>query len=180
MTTISELNTLLIDDAVSWFMQTCTSLRWATMMAKSRPFASISVIEENAVKYWKTMHTSDVLEAFNGHPMIGDMSSLRAKYAQTKNLASDEQSGAATASEEVLQSLQQANHDYLSKHGFIFIICATGLSASEMLTQLQRRIVNTTQEEINNGAEEQMKITLLRIHKMLTPKVLTTKGRSHD
>jgi 2-oxo-4-hydroxy-4-carboxy-5-ureidoimidazoline decarboxylase len=168
MTTISDLNTLSFDDATAWFMQTCSSVAWATLMAKTRPFATIHAIERQALRHWQKMQTTDFIEAFKGHPMIGDISSLRAKFIQTKALASSEQAGTASASEEVLKSLQQANYDYLDKHGFIFIICATGLSANEMLAQLRLRIDNTTEEEVTNASNEQMKITLLRIHKMLT------------
>jgi 2-oxo-4-hydroxy-4-carboxy-5-ureidoimidazoline decarboxylase len=142
-------------------------------MAEARPFSTINDIESHAVKQWGKMQHADVLEAFRGHPMIGDISSLRAKFAHTKAMASAEQSGAASASEEVLQTLHQANLDYVKKHGFIFIICATGLSVNEMLAQLQARIVNTSEDEIDNAANEQMKITLLRIRKMLTPEETT-------
>lgn len=102
--------------------------------------------------------------------MIGDLSSLRAKFASTKGLANSEQSGAARASEATLKILQQANIDYVNKHGFIFIICATGLSAEVMLIELQKRIGNSTPEEIEKAAQEQLKITLLRIQKALTLK----------
>ncbi|MEM7267378.1 MAG: 2-oxo-4-hydroxy-4-carboxy-5-ureidoimidazoline decarboxylase, partial [Pseudomonadota bacterium] len=66
-----------------------------------------------------------------------------------------------------LHQLKEANHAYLDKHGFIFIICATGLSAQTMLEALQARLPNTTQQEITNAAAEQIKITLLRINKAL-------------
>lgn len=168
MTTIRDLNSLPFDDALDWFMQTCTSSRWSTLMVQARPYTSINNIERIAVRQWEKMQDADLLEAFKGHPMIGDISSLRAKFAHTKSMASVEQLGAAVASEETLLSLQKANHDYLEKHGFIFIICATGLSATEMLAQLELRIGNTTEEEIINAANEQMKITLLRIHKLLS------------
>lgn len=173
--TLNQLNTLNETDATQWFMQTCAATRWATLMANARPYASIANIETTAKNNWQTMQAPDILEAFQGHPMIGDMGSLRAKFANTKAMASNEQAGTASASEAVLNTLMQANHDYLDKHGFIFIICATGLSAAEMLAQLQLRIVNTTQDEMHNAANEQIKITLLRIQKNLT-----TQERTHD
>lgn len=138
-------------------------------MAQSRPFVSMDDIEQKATLHWATMQQNDYLEAFQGHPMIGDVNSLRAKYANTKEIASNEQSGTAVASEATLQALQQANHDYLNAHGFIFIICATGLSAQTMLNALQKRMNNTTADEINTAAQEQLKITLLRMHKAINP-----------
>lgn len=102
--------------------------------------------------------------------MIGDVDSLRKKFANTKTIASGEQSGTASASEATLLTLKEANQAYLDKHGFIFIICATGLSADAMLNALQTRLPNSTDEEIRTAAQEQIKITLLRIDKALTAK----------
>jgi 2-oxo-4-hydroxy-4-carboxy-5-ureidoimidazoline decarboxylase len=99
--------------------------------------------------------------------MIGDVNSLREKFKSTKTMASNEQSGAQLASEETLQQLHKLNHAYLNKHGFIFIIFATGKSAEEMLAALKSRIDNDTETEIENAAAEQIKITLLRINKNL-------------
>ena len=104
------------------------------------------------------------------NPMIGDVDSLRKKFANTKTIASGEQSGTASASEATLLTLKEANQAYLDKHGFIFIICATGLSADAMLNALQTRLPNSTDEEIRTAAQEQIKITLLRIDKALTAK----------
>ncbi|GEA07754.1 hypothetical protein KUL42_25150 [Alteromonas sp. KUL42] len=88
-------------------------------------------------------------------------------FANTKAIAAGEQSGTASASDEVLHALKEANHAYLDKHGFIFIICATGLSAETMLEELQKRLPNSTDEELQNAAAQQINITLLRISKAL-------------
>ena len=97
--------------------------------------------------------------------MIGDVNSLREKYAATKNMASNEHQGANEADEKTLLSLAAANHDYLSQHGFIFIICASGLSAKTMLDALTLRLSNDTATEIKLAGAEQIKITLLRLEK---------------
>lgn len=167
MISIDELNTLPHDTAMDWFMQTCTAENWCAFMLESRPFANVSVLIEAAEKNWQLMHDEDYLQAFKGHPMIGDVQSLRDKYAHTKALASEEQSGASAASEETLQQLQQCNKSYLDKHGFIFIICATGLAADAMLAALKIRLPNSTDIEMKIAAQEQIKITLLRINKAL-------------
>lgn len=167
MISITELNAFSHEQAHDWFMQTCTASRWCDLMAAARPFSSISAIEKVACDYWRSMGPSDFLEAFKGHPMIGDVNSLREKYRRTKGLASTEQAGAMLADEATLIALQQANYDYVNKHGFIFIICATGLSAETMLDALLQRINNSTSTEMETAAKEQMKITLLRIHKAL-------------
>lgn len=165
--TIEELNKLETKLLKDWFMQTCTAQSWCQLMVDGRPYDSLTALKSAAQNHWQSMQNDDFLEAFKGHPMIGDVNSLRKKYANTKALASNEQSGVKAASEKVLLELSKRNKEYYEKHGFIFIICATGLSAEHMLNELEKRLVNDTQTEINNAAKEQLKITLLRIDKAL-------------
>ena len=166
--TVNELNNLTAEQALLWFSQCCVAQRWCALMVEARPYASIGALTSQATNSWAQCAEKDYLEAFEGHPMIGDMASLRAKYASTKTLASNEQQGAAQADESTLTELSELNHLYLAKHGFIFIICATGLSAQSMLAALKARINNSTQHEIQFAAAEQLKITLLRINKGLS------------
>ena len=169
MKTLDALNSASKEEAIDWFMQTCTASRWCKLMSEARPFSSVESLQACAAEIWQSMQNADFMEAFEGHPMIGDVSSLRAKYANTKALATNEQSGTANTTEATLQALHTFNLDYLNKHGFIFIICATGLSAEAMLEKLQARLPNETNIEIQTAANEQLKITQLRINKALTP-----------
>lgn len=163
--TLEELNTLSHDKAKAWFANTCTATKWCDLMSDQRPFDGVEGIIESARNNWQKMGNDDVLEALSGHPMIGDLASLRAKYANTKALAKNEQSGMQQASDDVLLRMQQLNRDYLCKHGFIFIICASGLSADAMLNELEKRLPNTTEKELAIAAAEQLKITEIRINK---------------
>lgn len=163
--TLSELNTLDPAAARRFFSQTCAAQRWVIAMEQNRPFADFTDLCAQAVNTWQQMGQSDVLEAFEAHPMIGNMASLRAKFASTKTLASDEQAGASQADEQTLLELQRLNKQYLAKNGFIFIVCASGLSAKTMLEKLRIRIDNPTEQEIDIAAGEQLKITLLRLTK---------------
>lgn len=113
---------------------------------------------------WRRATEEEILEAFSGHPQIGDMNALRDKYAST---ASAEQGQVIDAAEVVLLALRQQNQVYLEKFGFIFIICATGKSASEMLALLEERVNNRPDEELANGAIEQGKIMNLRLSILL-------------
>jgi 2-oxo-4-hydroxy-4-carboxy-5-ureidoimidazoline decarboxylase len=106
------------------------------------------------------------LEAFEHHPKIGDINSLKEKYPNTKEWASDEQAGINVASEEVLHAVAKGNEDYEKKFGYIFIVCATGKSAGEMRQILESRLMNNPDEEIQIAAEEQNKITKLRLEKL--------------
>lgn len=175
-TTVSleSINNLSQSEAQQWFSHCCAAPKWYEDMANARPFTDIAQMKQVAAEVWSVCSEPDLLIAFEAHPMIGDVNSLRAKYAATKNIASNEQQGATQANEQTLQALADANHQYLAKHGFIFIICATGLSANTMLNALMQRINNSTAREIQLAAAEQIKITLLRLEKGLEEGIQTT------
>lgn len=164
---INRLNALLRDDATQQFMQCCTSTMWANEMVHTMPFSNESQLINAANKCWENLAEDDYLEAFEGHPKIGDVNSLRAKYANTKALASGEQCSVNEASDEILQALAKGNDTYEHKFGFIFIVCATGKSAAQMLQLLEDRLPNSKADELMNAAEEQRKIFQIRITKML-------------
>ena len=122
----------------------------------------------NAERAWNACNESDWLEAFSHHPKIGDVSTLREKFAATAAWASNEQSGTRNASDEVLTELADLNNTYEARFGFIFIVCATGKTAEEMLDLLKARIDNYREKEIHIAAAEQLKITKLRLEKLFT------------
>lgn len=66
----------------------------------------------------------------------------------------------------VATAFEEANQEYAAKFGFIFIICATGKTAEEMLENLRSRLDNSPEQELRAAAEEQNKITLLRLKKL--------------
>ncbi|MBU3022624.1 2-oxo-4-hydroxy-4-carboxy-5-ureidoimidazoline decarboxylase [Aestuariibacter sp. A3R04] len=165
--TLEELNGLSEEACRAFFTQTCATQSWVALMSQSRPFVTKEAVLKTARSYWQEMNNDDFLEAFAAHPMIGDINTLRSKYANTKAVAAGEQSGTAVADDNTLLALKKGNDAYLKKHGFIFIICATGLSANTMLDALNKRLNNSTEEEIQNAAAEQIKITCLRLDKAL-------------
>ena len=116
------------------------------------------------------VNEQDWLEAFQGHPMIGDLNSLKKKYAQGANLSAKEQSGAASASEHVLNELLELNQKYVERFGFIFIVCASGKSALEMLQLLKGRINRSQMQELETASQEQKKITMIRIDNLIATK----------
>lgn len=164
---LDTLNNLSPIDAQNWFIACCASATWAQNMVNAIPFTDINAVLSSADEHWTSTTENDWLEAFEAHPMIGNVDSLREKFANTKQLASNEQAGAASATEEELVALHRLNHEYKAKFGFIFIICATGLSAKNMLEALQARINNSREEELTIASKEQFKITVLRINKAL-------------
>lgn len=164
--TIDALNALNTDEAKAAFETCCTSAKWIEAMANHRPYETVDQVQVAAQQHWQTCEEADWLQAFEGHPKIGDVSSLRAKYANTKGLASNEQSGVNEASDDVLHALADGNAQYEQQNGFIFIVFATGKSAAEMLEILNGRLQNDRDTELVNAAEQQAKITALRINKL--------------
>jgi len=164
---INELNTMSSDAARALFQQCCTSEEWLTRMLHSIPYSDASELKAAADKNWENMDEADYLQAFDGHPKIGNVSSLKEKYASTKALASGEQSSVNSASDEVINRLALENKNYEEKFGFIFIVCASGKSAEEMLNLLETRLPNDRSTELANAREEQRKIFQIRIEKIL-------------
>ena len=165
--TLNKLNQLSKELAKIKFLQCCTSTIWVMRMVRELPFETEVELKNSAERAWMDLDENDYLEAFDGHPKIGDVNSLREKYSNTKALASGEQRSVNHASEQVLLDLADGNNQYLEKFGFIFIVCATGKTASEMLLLLQQRLPNDRVTELVNAAEEQRKIFQIRINKLL-------------
>ena len=108
------------------------------------------------------------MEAFSHHPKIGDTASVEKKFKSTRTLSLQEQKGIDHASAEVLNKLVEYNILYEKKFGYIFIVCATGKTAEEMLSLLKERFNNDPETEIKNSMREQDKITQIRLKKLLT------------
>ncbi len=165
--TLDELNRLDEEKATQAFTQCCAAQRWVERMVIDRPFESLNEMLEISDRIWEECDFDDYLEAFEGHPRIGDVESLAMKYANTKGWAGGEQKGVEGADASVIQRLADGNKSYEEKFGHIFIVCATGKSAAEMLALLEARMGNPPEYEINVAAEEQNKITRLRLKKLL-------------
>jgi OHCU decarboxylase len=144
----------------------CASKKWQNSMFAIGQFQDFAEMKKRSDEIWFSLSKEDWLEAFEAHPKIGDISSLREKYKNTKSWTEDEQSGVGQ-DEGTLLDLQNYNKKYEDKFGFIFIICATGKSALDMLQNLKTRIENSRDEELKNAALEQSKITKLRLEKIM-------------
>ena len=132
-------------------------------MLRRRPFGSNETLMAAARESWEDLTQTDWLEAFSHHPRIGDRASLARRFPDTAHLSSREQSGVNGASGDVLDALADGNRAYQDKFGFIFIVCASGRSAAEMLEILHSRLTNSPAAELKAAADEQAKITALRL-----------------
>ncbi|MEO1079231.1 MAG: 2-oxo-4-hydroxy-4-carboxy-5-ureidoimidazoline decarboxylase [Pseudomonadota bacterium] len=164
---VAAFNDLSDSDARDALARCCVSHRWIEAVLASRPFTGDEALRSVAGQCWDQLAEADWLEAFEGHPKIGDISSLRDKYASSAGLAAHEQSGVAGADEPVLERLAQGNKEYEARFGFIFIVCATGRSAAEMCDLLEARLHNTRDDELRIAVGEQRKILMIRLEKLL-------------
>lgn len=167
--TLEQFNSLDKDAVAAELTKCCGAARWVELMMNHFPFESKKEMLQLADKIWnQSCSEKDWLEAFTHHPKIGDTKSLENKFAATKHWAGNEQAGVNKADATIINELLKGNKNYEQEFGFIFIVCATGKSADEMLELLQQRMNNSYEDEIKIAAAEQAKITAIRINKLLS------------
>ena len=164
---LAALNDLSAEKAKAAFLDCCGSTRWAERMAAALPFPMLEDLFVKAESIWFSLAASDWLEAFAAHPKIGSRKSAPARNDRSAKWSAGEQAGMNAADQEVREQLDQVNRLYEEKFGFIFIVCATGRSANEMLAIARARYGNTVETELRLAAEEQRKITEIRLTKLL-------------
>lgn len=136
-------------------------------MAAARPFAMLDDLYRAADGIWFSLSNEDWLEAFDAHPKIGSKTTPPDAQAKSAEWSAGEQSLVEAAPESVIADLARANCLYEEKFGFIFIVCASGKAADEMLAICRARLGNSAETEIAIAAEEQRKITEIRLNKLL-------------
>jgi 2-oxo-4-hydroxy-4-carboxy-5-ureidoimidazoline decarboxylase len=165
--TLAELNALPRYRAEGELIKCCGSTAWTRAMAGRRPFVSFDRLLKVASEVWWRLDQADWMEAFRAHPQIGERKGAVQTSTQFHVWSAHEQSGMDRAGVAVASALEDGNREYLAKFGYIFIVCASGKSAAEMLTILQSRLPNPPEEEIRVAAAEQNKITCLRLEKLI-------------
>jgi 2-oxo-4-hydroxy-4-carboxy-5-ureidoimidazoline decarboxylase len=160
------LNEMSREQARAALFECCGATRWVEGMIERRPFTSTPELMLAADTVWSALEAKDYLEAFTHHPEIGDVSALRERFTRTAELSAGEQAGIAGTPEPTLIALRDGNRAYSRRFGFIFIVCASGKTADEMLDMLQERLQNEPDRELGIAAAEQAKITKLRLRKV--------------
>ncbi|SFW86903.1 2-oxo-4-hydroxy-4-carboxy-5-ureidoimidazoline decarboxylase [Chitinophaga sancti] len=155
--TLDALNHLSQPELYTTLQQCCGAHKWVEQMIADFPMTDETALFTAAHKHWAACTPADGLEAFSHHPRIGDRPALH-----------KEQAGVVDAGTAVLNELAVLNAEYATKFGYIFIVFATGKSASDMLSILKSRMNNTPTEEIKIAMAEQGKITHLRLEKLLS------------
>ena len=165
-----KLNRLGAEEARAALLACCGSTRWAAEVAALRPFWDVGQLLRIGRRVWFESEAEDWLEAFRAHPRIGESKAERETGAEAQRWAEGEQSRARDSSAETRDELARANREYEERFGFIYIVCATGRTAEEMLALLRERLSNDPDAELLVAAEEQWRITELRLKKFLNVK----------
>jgi allantoicase len=164
---LERFNRLSKEKAAKALLDCCGSIKWAKQMAEQRPFFSPSALYEAADKIWSELPREDWLEAFRHHPAIGAKKAKSKQSATASRWSAKEQSTAQSAAREVLSALAEENRAYAKKYRYVFLICATGKTSEDILKALRQRMSNEPEVELRIAAEEQRKITRLRLEKLL-------------
>jgi 2-oxo-4-hydroxy-4-carboxy-5-ureidoimidazoline decarboxylase len=161
------LNALTSDAAREALERCCGSARWVASMLARRPFEDTLQLMAASDEVGAELERADWLEAFAQHPSIGaDLDQFARKFASTASWAAGEQSGATAADAETLRRLRDQNLAYAERFGYIFIICASGKSAAQLLSALETRLQNSPDRELPIAAAEQAAISKLRLQKL--------------
>lgn len=160
--TLAAFNAAAPEAAERDLLACCASASFATRVADGRPYRDQAALQNAASAAFKALSWDDIVESMNAHPRIGDR-------VPGSGWSAGEQSGAASASDAVRQALADGNGNYEQRFGYVFLICATGLSGQDMLDQLRARLSNDPEAERAVVREELLKITQLRLTKLLSP-----------
>ena len=164
---LTKLNQLTLEQAHEEFYKCCACHRLCKELSEDRPYKDLFDLLSRAEALWNGFGEPEFLEAFKGHSKIGDLDSLKKKYVNTRQWSIQEQAGIQAVDDKTLTELIEFNQLYEERFGFIFIVCATGKTASEMLAILKSRINNDAATELKTAAGEQAKITKIRLEKLL-------------
>lgn len=169
---LERLNGLPAAEAHAGLLACCGASHWAREMVARRPFLDSAELFSAADQIWRSLGREGWLEAFASHPQIGEKrgeKQIESEAGQklSSRWSAEEQSGTQQNPAEVMTKLSEGNRAYRERFGYIFIVCATGKTASEMLAILERRLQNDPSAELPIAAEEQRHIMHLRLEKLL-------------
>ncbi len=166
---LARWNAVPLEEAVKEILPCCGSKAWAGGMAARRPFPDVTTLLAASDETWSNLTAADWMEAFRCHPRIGESRAVQSALAQSATWSAQEQKNVAAAGDAVKIALAEANREYEQRFRHIFIVCATGKSAPEILEILRRRLQNNDDAtELHEAAEEQRQITCIRLTKWLS------------
>ena len=164
---LRQLNAMDAPELTSTLADFCAAPEWITRVAAARPFANADAILAAADAADAAVTNDGWFEAFRHHPRIGERTAERRQSDFAQRSSSREQSRVTDASPEEVAALAEANRAYEARFGHVFIVCASGKSATEMLSLLRARLNNDPKTELSTAAVELKKITRLRLERLL-------------
>jgi 2-oxo-4-hydroxy-4-carboxy-5-ureidoimidazoline decarboxylase len=164
---LKRWNAAPVTEAENEIMACCGSWPWARGIAARRPLPDEAALLIASDATWRNLSEADWTEAFRSHPRIGESRAQQPAHARSAEWSATEQREVASADDEIKAALAEANRDYEQRFGRIFIVCATGKTAFEIMEILQRRLQNEDRTELHEAAEQQRQITQLRLKKWL-------------
>ncbi|SEB60698.1 2-oxo-4-hydroxy-4-carboxy-5-ureidoimidazoline decarboxylase [Terriglobus roseus] len=170
MSYLDEWNAMSADSAADAALPCCGSQAWARGLASRRPLSTLPELLAASDAAWWSLPAVDWQKAFETHPRIGEQHAQTAVMDTSLQWSAGEQSSAMLSDDAAKARLAEGNRAYEAKFGRIYIVCATGKSAQEMLTILERRMHNNAEDELHESAEQQRQITHIRLRKWLTQK----------
>jgi 2-oxo-4-hydroxy-4-carboxy-5-ureidoimidazoline decarboxylase len=162
---LEAFNRLEPDYATKTILPCNGSHAWAVGMVNLRPFQTVFDLTCTADRVWNSLDETAWQQAFDSHPRIGEQKAKAATAASLAMSATEQSTANPDAATQT--ALAAANLEYEKKFGRIFIVCATGKSAAEMLSILQQRLSNDPATELKEAAEQQRQITQIRLRKWL-------------
>ena len=164
---LSHWNSLDGETAAAMVLPCCGSRAWAAELVARRPIADGDALLTESAAVWRGLPPEGWQEAFDSHPRIGERNAQRNATAESLASSEKEQAVALSADDAAKVALKDGNRRYEEKFGWIFIICASGRSASEILAALETRMKNDAATEMREAAEQQRQITALRLKRWL-------------
>ncbi len=166
---VRRLDTLTPNDARKAFRACAASEKWVEAMARARPFAVPQKLFDQALAAWRALGAADFREASTAHPRIGEREAARDREVTERSWSSGEQAGMASADDAVRAEMRELNAAYEARFGFVYIVCASGRPAEDLLATLRTRVARTHEEEVSAMGEELFKIATLRLEKCIEP-----------
>lgn len=161
---LAAFNTMRDDEVIEALLACCSSWTWAQHIRDGRPYAEMSELLDAAGDALEAMSEDDLDEALAGHPRIGE------RTASTHSAwSSQEQAGVAGAADQVQAELAAANREYEQRFGHVYLVCASGRSADELLAILRGRLGNDSATERQVMRAELGKINRIRLDRMIGP-----------
>jgi len=164
---LARWNAMPRGEAEAEILPCCGSKAWAHQMADRRPIDNEVTLLASCDEVWRNLQEPDWTEAFRSHPRIGEPSTPVAAPARSTSWSGEEQQLVTTAAEDIKLALADGNRAYEQRFNRVFIVCATGKSAPDILEILQKRLRNDDRTELLEAAEQQRQIARIRLKKWL-------------